>query len=163
MVLGPCSFTVFCRALVVGLPLAILTASSHAALGSSQTGKDVFGTWTGQSICVGSRPQCKNEEVVYRFQPVPDKPGVATLLADKIIDGKRVPMYRLEFVIDSSGKTVTCEFTKRTTHGIWQYTIDGDEMAGTLVILPDRSLGRTVKVHRVPDDQIGPAPPIEEY
>src|SRR5262249_19809216 len=48
----------------------------------------ILGTWTGSSICVGNRPACKNEEVVYRFLAVEGQPQLVRLLADKIIDGK---------------------------------------------------------------------------
>jgi hypothetical protein len=47
----------------------------------------LIGTWKGESICVGNRPACKNEVVVYRFEAVAGKPDMALLLADKIING----------------------------------------------------------------------------
>jgi hypothetical protein len=123
----------------------------------------VLGTWTGTSICVGTRPACKNEEVVYRFQAAKAGSEVVTLLADKIIDGVRVPMGKMDFQYKEADKSLTCEFKIRQTHGIWSFTIDGDTMNGTLVILPDRSLGRRVSVHRVSDDKVPKAPAIEEY
>src|SRR5262249_33847674 len=46
----------------------------------------VFATWKGESICVGNRPACKNEIVVYRFEAVDGKPDTVLLLADKIIN-----------------------------------------------------------------------------
>ena len=122
-----------------------------------------LGTWTGSSICVGNRPACKNEVVVYRFRPVDKQPLKINLLADKIIDGKRVPMYRLEFQLSADGETATCEFTRGHTNGIWEYRLSGDAMTGTLVILPDKSLGRRVNVRRVRDDEVPKAPELTEY
>jgi hypothetical protein len=121
------------------------------------------GTWSGSSFCVGERPGCKNEMVVYRLLAVANKPRMANLLADKVIDGKRVPMYALEFTLDEEGGTLRCEFTRGQTHGIWEYAMTGDVMTGTLVILPDRSLGRRVSVHRVREDEVPAAPALEEY
>lgn len=40
--------------------LAMLTAFAASK-------SDVVGTWTGESLCVGNRPACQNEVVVYRF------------------------------------------------------------------------------------------------
>jgi hypothetical protein len=122
------------------------------------------GTWTGESVCTDkNRPACKNEVVVYRFEEISGKQGVLLLLADKIIDGKRIPMGKLECKYDEAGGTLSCEFTIRQTHGLWEYKVSGDQMEGTLVLLPDRTLGRRVKVRRVKDDEVPPAPAREEY
>lgn len=123
----------------------------------------VIGTWHGESICVGDRPACKNEEVVYRFEAVAGKPGVVTLLADKILEGKREPMYQLEFQYDEAKGSLSCEFTRRQTHGLWEYQISADAMSGTLVLLPDKSVGRRVKVSRVSEDKMPAAPSRESY
>lgn len=123
-----------------------------------------FGTWTGSSTCVGDHPACKNETVVYRFMPSKEHPGLVTLLADKIIAGKRVPMVMLDFEYDAAAKSLACEFMIGHTHGIWAYEIaTGDEMDGTLVVLPEKSLARVVKVHRARDEDLPEAPAPQEY
>jgi hypothetical protein len=122
------------------------------------------GTWTGESICADkNRPACKNEVVVYRIEEISGRPGVLLLFADKIIEGKRDPMGKLECGYDEAAGTLSCEFTRRQTRGLWQYKVSGDRMEGTLVLLPDKTLGRRVKVRRVRDDEVPPAPPREEY
>src|SRR5690348_5109482 len=68
----------------------------------------VLGTWKGESICVGNRPACKNEVVVYRFEAVAGKPGLVLFLADKIIEGKRVPMGKLECRYDEEKGELLC-------------------------------------------------------
>lgn len=125
----------------------------------------VLGTWKGESVCVGNNhPACKNEVVVYRFEPVAAKPGTVLLLADKILDGRRDPMYKLEFQYDEAEGTLSCEFTRRRTHGLWQYTLSGDTLEGTLTILPDQELARRVKAKRAaPGDRLPAAPAREEY
>jgi hypothetical protein len=122
------------------------------------------GTWTGESICTDkNRPACKNEVVVYRVEEISGRPGVLLLLADKIIEGKRDPMGKLECKYDEAAGTLSCEFTRRQTHGLWQYKVSGDQMEGTLVLLPDKTVGRRVKVRRVKDDEVPAAPAREEY
>jgi hypothetical protein len=121
----------------------------------------IFGTWKGESICVGNRSACKNEVVVYRFEAVAGKRGVVLLLADKIIDGKRVPMGKLELRHDESKGELSGEFTIGQTHGLWQFRVKGDSMEGTLELLPDRELVRRVNVKRVREDEV-PKPPARE-
>ena len=123
----------------------------------------VIGTWKGESICVGDHPACKDEKVVYRFEAVTSKPEFVTLLADKVVDGKRIPMGKLEFQYDEAKGTLSCEFTRRQTHGLWQFKMTRDGMDGTLVLLPDQSVARRVKVWRVKDEQVPPAPGRELY
>jgi hypothetical protein len=123
----------------------------------------VVGTWTGQSICVGNRPACKNEIVVYRFEPVSGKSTVVTLLADKIIKGKRVPMYKLDFQYDETRRTLSCDFIQGHTRGTWEYKLTGDTIEGTGIVLPGKSVARRVKVKRVREDQMPAAPDREAY
>ena len=123
----------------------------------------VLGTWAGRSTCVGDRPACKNEDVVYRFLAVDGKSGAVTLLADKLIDGKREPMYLLQFDYKAADHSLACEFRRGQTHGLWAYTVSGDTMTGTLVVLPNRELGRRVNVKRVSESEVPPAPPRDQY
>jgi len=123
----------------------------------------ITGTWSGKSVCVGNRAACKNEMVIYRFEPVAGRSTLLTLLADKIIKGKRVPMYRLDFQYDETRHTLSCEFTQGHTHGMWEYKVDGDSMEGTGIVLPGKSVARRVKVKRVREDQMPAAPDLDSY
>ena len=152
-------------ALILTIFIACLATSAQAqGLARAMNVSSVVGTWSGQSICVGKRPACKNETVVYRFEPVSGKSTVVTVFADKIIKGKRVPMYKLDFQYDESKRTLSCEFTKGRTHGTWEYKITtGDTMEGTGIVLPGKSVARRVKVKRVREDQMPAAPDRESY
>ena len=126
-------------------------------------GPSVLGTWKGESICVGNRPACKNEIVVYRFEAVPGKAGVVLQFADKIIQGERVPMGKLEFQYNEAKGELSCEFTINQTHGLWQFKFSGDAMEGGLVLLPGREPGRAVKVKRVKESDLPKAPGRDLY
>ena len=132
-----------------------------APIPSIVTSPAIFGTWKGESICVGNRPACKNEVVVYRFEAVAGKSGVVLQLADKIIAGKRVPMGKLEFRYDDSRGELTGEFRVGQTHGLWQFRVRGERLVGTLEVLPDRELARRVNVKRVGEEEV-PKPPARE-
>jgi hypothetical protein len=94
---------------------------------------------------------------------VAGRSDVVLLLADKIIEDKRVPMGKLECRYDDTKGQLSCEFTIRQTHGLWQYTVSGDSMDGTLMLLPDRELVRRVKVKRVSEKDVPAAPAREMY
>lgn len=124
---------------------------------------DIAGTWTGTSTCVGDRPACKDETVVYRFVPLDGRPGQVRLLADKIIDGKRVPMGALVCDVEEHDRTLRGEFSVGRTHGVWSFAVEGDSMTGKLVILPEGSMARRVVVRRASESDLPPAPPLSDY
>ena len=146
-----------CASIASPTPLAAPESSRAAGLDF------VLGTWTGTSTCVGDRPACKNETLVYRFVPIDGHPGQVRQLADKILDGKRVPMGTLVFDVDESGRTVRAEFETRQTHGVWSLTVAGDSMTGKLENLSDKSISRDVKAHRAKDSELPEAPPRSDY
>jgi len=146
------------------LLLLILSASKPVDPVTAEKKAAPFkGTWTGKSICVGDRPACKNETVVYRFMPFPGAPWQLRLLADKIIEGKRVPMGALLFQYDDEKHALCSEFKIGNTHGVWSFTARGDSLRGELIILPDGEKGRDVRAHRVNDSEVPPAPATKEY
>jgi hypothetical protein len=111
----------------------------------------VLGDWEGESVCTGSRPACKNEHVVYHVKKKEGEADAVVLAADKIVNGKPEEMGVLECRYDASKSTLTCEFTVNGTHGVFEYAVKGDAMEGTLKILPAGTLGRNIKVKKVPD------------
>jgi hypothetical protein len=133
-------------------------SSLHLSGATLSNSPSILGTWKGESICVGNQPACKDEVVVYLFEAIPGRPDRVMLYGDKIIEGQRVPMGKLEFQYDESKGTLSCEFTARRANGLWQFTNSGDTMEGTLILLPGKELVRQVKVKRVSADQV-PAPP----
>jgi len=118
--------------------------------------RQVLGTWAGTSTCVGNRSACKDENVVYRFAPIDGRSSRVRLFADKVIEGKRVPMGALDFT--TSKDRLSCEFKRGSAHGLWEFTVSGDSIVGTLVLLPGRDLARRVRVHRVAEGSVPPAP-----
>jgi hypothetical protein len=143
-------------ALILAGFIMSFAASSYAqGIARPMNASYVVGTWTGESICVGNHPACKNEMVVYRFEPIVGKSTLVTLLADKIVKGKRVPMYKLDFQYDEAKRTLSC--------GTWEYRIAGDTMEGTGIVLSGKSVARRVKVKRVREDQMPAAPDYYLY
>ena len=143
------------RIVALIISMALIIASMFATESGAQNKNNVadereklVGDWTGESLCQGYRPACHDERVVYHISKTLDKPDTVTLAADKIVDGKPEQMGVLEFKYDSEKGTLTSEFTRGNTHGLWELTVKGDEMEGTLIILPDKTIGRRVKVKK---------------
>jgi hypothetical protein len=123
----------------------------------------VLGTWKGESSCTGNRPACKNEVAVYRFEAVPGKSDFVLQFADKLIDGQRIPMGKLEFQYNEKTGELSSDFTRGQTHGLWQFKVSGETMVGTLVLLPSKELVRDVKVRRVKESEVPKAPSRDQY
>jgi len=152
----------FKDALILGAFVASLTLTANAQSASVLSADDIAGTWSGESVCVGNRRSCKTETVVYRFDPVRGNSTLLTLFADKVVKGKRVPMYKLEFQYDEDKRTLFCE-SSGFTRGTWQYKVFRDLIEGTARVLEPKPVERRVTVKRVREDQVPAAPTRESY
>lgn len=135
--------------------IALIGASIYAAGSGTRAsrrviddGSKLVGNWTGESICIGNNPSCHDEKVIYRISRTSGEPGKVTIAADKIIDGKPELMYVLDFKYDGEKGTLVGEFQNARYHGLWEYTVKGDLMEGTLSLLPDKKVVRRVKVKK---------------
>jgi len=153
----------FLGLLVLSAFIAAPAQHAFASVVGQASPSALAGTWTGTSTCVGDRPACNNETVVYRFVPVQGKPKQVRMLGDKIIDGKRLVMGALVFEYEAQKGELTCDFTRGQTHAVWSFTVKGESMTGKLELLPEHSIGRDVKVHRVKESEVPQAPAISEY
>ena len=131
----------------------LLMGGQGATIAARDAGSDLVGNWIGESICVGNRPACHDEQVIYRITKAPDASGNVTITADKIVNGKPELMGVLDFKYDSEKRTLVCDFTRGDTHGLWEFTVNGNTMEGTLMVLPDKTLVRRVKVKKEASDQ----------
>ena len=141
------------------LTLAVVLASAVSGLrraaGQDEKASDslskVLGDWEGESVCTDkARTAGRNEHVIYHITKKDGAADAVTIDADRVVDGKPVDMGALDCKYDASKSTLTCEFTVNSTHGVFEFTINGDEMEGTLKILPAGTLGRRINVRKVP-------------
>jgi hypothetical protein len=105
-----------------------------------------LGTWRGTSTCVNRElaPACSDETVVYEVLPS-QTPHAALLKADKVVDGKRVPMGDLEFTYSEKEGCWRSEFSTPRVHAVWCLVIDGRNMTGHLRVLPQNADVRKVQ------------------
>ena len=132
--------------------MLLVLAISSSATAQDANAKAILGTWRGTSTCVNleAAPACKNEEVVYEFrETTPPVAGKLNLKADKIVDGKVVPMGEFDLVWVPADGAWSCEIRTPRVHALWSFKQPrGDELAGTLVHLPDRTLVRKAAARR---------------
>lgn len=130
---------------------ALLTFPSAGHLRAAGIGEldEFLGTWRGTSTCVNRQvaPACKDETVVYEVRRS-DKPQTATLKADKIVDGQRVPMGELDFAYDAKESCWRSEFKTSRVHAAWCLKVQGKGMTGSLLDLPDNVVVRKVELKR---------------
>ena len=140
------------------LTLGVIFASALPELrrgarqGNSDSLSKVLGDWEGESVCVDkNRPACRNEHVVYHITKKDGGADSVSIQADKIVNGKPEDMGTLDCKHNAAKSTLTCEFTVNTTHGVFEFTIRGDEMEGTLKLLPSGTRGRKINVKKLTD------------
>ena len=117
---------------------------------------EILGFWKGSSICapIEAAEYCKDEIVAYNFVDVPDQPTTVSLKAGRIKDGAVQPMYAIYFNHRPEDGSWTSELARGERRGRWSYVVKGDELTGTLVLLPEGTVARSVTAKRVSRDRL---------
>lgn len=106
------------------------------------------GDWTGESICFGNNPNCHDEQVVYHISVDPSDSTKVKIGADKIVDGKPEFMGDIDLKYDAAKQTLTGELQNTRFRGVWEFTVKGNIIQGGLYILPERAMGRKIRVQK---------------
>jgi len=126
--------------IVLLLPMSFVVASSQTV--------SLAGDWTGESICFGDNPSCHDEKVVYHISIDPTDATKVKIAADKIVDGKPEFMGDIFLKYDAARQTLTGDLQSPRYRGVWEFTVKGNTIEGSLVILPDKTIGRRIRVTR---------------
>jgi Protein of unknown function (DUF3224) len=108
----------------------------------------ISGDWTGESICVGEIGACHDEEIVYHLSLDPSDPTKVKIAADKIVNGKPEWMGDISLKYDPAKQTLAGEMQNPRYHMLWEFTIKGNMMWGTLTVLPEKRVARQIRVTR---------------
>ena len=111
---------------------------------------EIVGTWRGKSACVDRQaaPACTDEEVIYEIVAKPGQPDSVTLNADKVVEGKRVPMGPLDFTHEATSRSWTSELNTPRMHALWRLSVSGTTLSGTLTLLPSKAVVRRVDLRK---------------
>jgi len=127
--------------------IAVLFLSLGFSVAESQT-VSLAGDWIGESICFGDNPSCHDEKVVYHISIDPTDETKVKIAADKIVDGKPEFMGDIFLKYDAARQTLTGDLQSPRYRGVWEFTVKGNTIEGSLVILPDKKIGRRIRVTR---------------
>jgi len=130
------------RMLVLRLLVVLGCASLFAADKKNIDAAALFGDWTGTSLCQVRPSPCHDEQVVFRLSH--PRPGKINVQADKMVNGKAVPMGGDDWSYDPVSRVLSWE----SPRGTWKLTVDGDDINGTLVTR-DNVIFRKVRLHRL--------------
>jgi hypothetical protein len=117
-------------------------------LGESLMGQSssLAGDWTGESICVGEVGACHDEQVVYHVSVDAADATKVKIGADKIVDGKPDFMGDIFLKYDAAKNTLIGNLESPRGRGVWEFTIKGNMMWGTLSQLPEKRIVRQIRV-----------------
>jgi hypothetical protein len=127
--------------------IIVLFLSIGFIVAESQT-VSLAGDWIGESICFGDNPSCHDEKVVYHISVDPSDSTKVKIAADKIVNGKPEFMGDIFVKYDAAKQTLTGDLQSPRYRGVWEFTITGNTIEGSLVILPDKKIGRRIRVTR---------------
>jgi hypothetical protein len=129
--------------------LSCLTLFACAQAVSSNDGSALVGDWVGESLCTkDSSSACRDEKVVYHIRRAPDADGNVEIDADKIVDGKPVNMGAIRLKYDAEKKTLRGDLETPRYRGVWEFSINGDTMEGTLTSQPEKKVTRNVSLKK---------------
>lgn len=131
----------------IAFVIIVLSLSPGFSVAKSQTAS-LAGDWIGESICFGNNPSCHDEKVIYHISVDPADATKVKIGADKIVDSKPEFMGDIFLKYDAAKQMLTGELQNPRYHGLWEFTVKGNTIEGGLVILPDKKIGRRIRVIR---------------
>jgi hypothetical protein len=126
---------------ISGLLIMVPTLTAEATADAGDESQ-LFGDWKGASIVVANSAVARDERVVWHISKAKE-PGKVRVTADKIVNGQSITMGTGDWVYDKTKKTITW----KSKVGVWNLSVDGDTMKGTLT-LTDRTVFRRVSLQR---------------
>jgi Protein of unknown function (DUF3224) len=117
-------------------------------LGESATAQSsgLVGDWSGESICVGEIGACKDEQVVCHLSVDGTDATKVKIGADKIVDGNPDFMGDILLKYDAAKNTLIGYLESPRGRGVWEFTVKGNMMWGTLSLLPEKRIVRQIRV-----------------
>lgn len=127
----------------------LLLTSLATTVAQDHKPSELIGTWRGTSTCtdLAAAPGCRDETVVYDFT-LGTRPGTVVWKADKVVDGKRVPMGEMDLAYDAVQKCWSAEFQSPRVHSTWCLVVDGTHLTGTGRLLPDKKTIRKIDARK---------------
>ena len=129
--------------------VALAYPSISRATQSDHPRSELCGTWHGTSVCTDrmAAPACKDETVVYIFS-AGEKPDTVRWKADKIVEGKRLPMGELDLAYSRDDSCWRAELTTPRLKMVWCVVVEGTALSGTAILLPGKQIVRKIEARK---------------
>jgi hypothetical protein len=130
-------------------PVAALFAAVVLAGQTAGDPTTILGTWRGTSICVdrAAAPACTDETVVYELTPG-KAPGTVHWVADKTVNGQRLPMGELDLIYDAADARWEATFTNPRVTVEWWLSVAGPTMTGGARLMPTKQTVRKIDLKK---------------
>jgi hypothetical protein len=127
----------------------LITTSMPMTAWASHPRSELIGVWRGTSVCSDrvAAPGCNNEVVIYEFSPG-SQPEIVHWTADKVVDGKRLPMGEFDLTYDRNEACWRAEFKSPRVHMMWRVVVEGADLKGTASLLPGKEIVRKIEAHK---------------
>lgn len=124
-------------------------ALAYPSISRAAESERLMGTWRGTSVCTDrvAAPACKDETVIYDFT-ARAKPESVHWKADKVVEGKRLPMGEFDLVYSPSDSCWRAEITTPRVKVVWCLAVDGAALTGTAILLPGKQIVRKVEARK---------------
>jgi hypothetical protein len=110
-------------------------------VGGQDVDSTIAGTWRGGSTCLVKGSACRDEVNVYRFSKLAQRPGLFSVTASKVADGKEIVMGRGDWTYDAGKHVLECKSPEI------RMVVDGNRMQGDLT-LPDGTAYRRISLKK---------------
>ena len=137
----------------IQIVLTMFLAALFVGRATAQT-SSLAGDWYGESICVGEVGACHDEQVVYHISVDPSDQTKVKIGADKIVDGKPDFMGDILLKYDARNNILTGNLDSPRGRGLWEFTVKGNMMWGTLSALPEKRIVRQIRVTKNESGQV---------
>jgi hypothetical protein len=129
---------------VLGVATFAAGQTSSSKGGNPADISKLVGEWTGESICQIRPSACHDEKALYRIEKSSNSSGKAVKVSGyKIVNGREILKGSGDWTYDRETGTLTWEGPV----GVWQLTVQGNKMNGTLTLL-DKTVFRRVTLNK---------------
>ncbi len=130
------------------VPVLMLTLLvGIVAAQSAKPASPITGEWEGTSLCTIPDSPCHNEHVVYDIEAKKGEAMKYMIHGYKIVQGEKQFMGDLQCTHHPAESTLSC-FFKSPENDDWEFTIQKEEMTGTLMVENKKKLFRRIHVTR---------------
>jgi hypothetical protein len=110
----------------------------------------LVGSWRGTSLCTDRQaaPACADEQVIYDVSAPAGTPDALIVKADKIVDGRRVPMGDVIFHAERATGRWVNEIKTPNVNALFYLSLKDGVLSGGMSLVPSGTVVRAIELRR---------------